>query len=172
MLKSIIESLFFIVDRPLSLDEIARFTREKRETVASIIREMISEYNLKDGGIKIIENGNNVQMVTNPRHYEWIKRFSQEEFSGEITPASLETLAIIAYRGPVLREEIEQIRGVNCAIILRHLMIKGLIEERKENERIFYHLSLDFIRQLGIQQLSELPNYEYLHNLPLSDLNN
>jgi len=51
-------------------------------------------------------------------------------------------------------------------------MIKGLIEERKENERIFYHLSLDFIRQLGIQQLSELPNYEYLHNLPLSDLNN
>lgn len=168
MLKSIIESLLFIVDRPLSLKELADFTKEDIETVKSCVDELINEYNLRDGGIKIIGNDVQVQMVVNPKNYEWVKKFSREEFSGELTPASLETLSIIAYRGPISRDELEQIRGVNCAIILRHLMIKGLIiEESGLDNKPLYRLSLDFIRQLGINKLSELPDYERLHNLPL-----
>ncbi len=138
-----------------------------REEVKSAIQALIDEYNLKNGGITIIENGDQVQMVTSPENYEWVKKFSQEEFSDELTPASLETLSIIAYRGPISREEIEKIRGVNCAIILRHLMIKGLIEEEKKEDNILYRLSLNFIRHLGIRDLSELPDYERLHNLSI-----
>lgn len=168
MLKSIVESLLFIVDRPLSLKELAHFTKGDIEAVKSSVNELINEYNLRDGGIKIIENGSQVQMVANSKNYEWIKKFSQEELSGELTPASLETLSVIAYRGPISRDELEQIRGVNCAIIIRHLIIRGMIvEESGPDNKPLYRLSLDFIRQLGVNKLSELPDYERLHNLPL-----
>jgi segregation and condensation protein B len=170
MLKSIIESLLFIIDRPLSLKELARFTKSDIEAVRSSVDELINEYNSRNGGIIIIKSGDEIQMVTNPKNYEWVKNFSHEEFSGELTPASLETLSVIAYRGPISREEIEQIRGVNCAVILRHLMIRGMIfEEMGENKKPLYRLSLDFIRQLGINDLSELPDYQRLHNLSLSN---
>jgi len=169
MLKSIIESLLFIADRPLSFKELARFTKEEIEKVQLAVRELIDEYNSRDGGIKILENGDKVQAVTNPKNYEWVKNFSQEEFSGELTPASTETLSVIAYRGPISRDDLEQIRGVNCAIILRNLMIRGLIEEEKRGEKSFYRLSLDFIRRLGINHVSELPDYDRLHNLSISN---
>lgn len=170
MIKAIIESLLFIVDRPLSFKEIARFTKGEMTEVKSAVGELVNEYNAREGGIKIIENGEEVQMVTSSKNYGWIKRFVQEEFSGELTPASLETLSIIAYRGPILREEIEQIRGVNCVVILRHLMIKGLVEEGKEGEKIFYRLSLDFIKQLGVDNVFHLPEYDRLHNISLNNL--
>ena len=82
----------------------------------------------------------------------------------------METLSIIAYRGPIKRDELEQIRGVNCSIILRHLLIKGLIVEENKDKEI-YNVSLDFIRHLGVKDLNELPDYERLNQgIPLSSL--
>ena len=180
MTKSIIESLLYISGRPLSLKELAKLTNQKVSDIEAAVKELVDEHNLKDGGVKIIQNGSQVGMVTSPKNAEIIQDFLKEELSGELTSASLETLSIIIYRQPVTREELEQIRGVNCAIILRNLMIRGLIEEEKpsfakategEEEgdgKILYRVSLDFIRHLGISDVKELPDYEKLHSIELS----
>lgn len=169
-LKSVIESLLFIVNRPLNKKELAKITEQKLENIEQVLNELVEEYNSKDRGIKIIQNGQDFQMVTNPENSPIIQKFLKQEINQELTPASLETLSIIAYRGPIKRDELEQIRGVNCSIILRNLLIKGLIiEEDKENQ--VYNASLDFIRHLGINDLKELPDYEKLNrNIPLSSL--
>ncbi len=90
----------------------------------------------------------------------------KKEASGPLTRPSLETLAVIAYRGPVTKPEIEQIRGVNCAIILRNLLIRGLIEEREDTTRLqnVYTVSVDFLRELGLHNLDELPKYPDFHD--------
>jgi segregation and condensation protein B len=94
-----------------------------------------------------------------------VRGFVKEDVSGELTRPSLETLTIIAYRGPVTKPEIEQIRGVNCSLILRNLLMRGLVEEREEASRLqpMYTVSSDFLRHLGLSSLSELPSYGEFH---------
>jgi segregation and condensation protein B len=162
-LKSIIESLLFIAPRPLSAKEISKFLNQEQETITIHLKELFEDYkNRPQGGIKIIQNGADWQMVTNPEYSQFIKSFLKQEVNQELTPASLETLSIIAYRGPIKREELEQIRGVNCSIILRNLLIKGLIIEEDQEKQI-YNISLDFIKHLGINDLEDLPGYEQLN---------
>jgi len=167
-LKSLIESLLFIANRPLSKKELARRTEQKINKVEKVLKELVEES--KERGIKILENGQEWQMVTDPANSSVIQKFLKQEVNQELTPASLETLSIIAYRGPIKRDELEQIRGVNCSVILRNLLIKGLIlEENKDNET--YNVSLDFIRHLGITDLNELPDYQKLNqDISLSSL--
>ena len=88
------------------------------------------------------------------------------ETTGELTRAALETLTIVVYRGPIGRAELEQIRGVNCAIILRNLLIRGLVtsEARKEKLETVYQVSLDFLKFLGLRTPQELPDYEKLNS--------
>jgi len=179
MLKSTIESLIFISNRPLTKKEISVITEAKIEEVGQALEELVKEYNEKNGGIKIIQDGKEFQMVTNPDNTTIIQKFLKEEVTRELTPASLETLAIVAYRGPISRGELEQIRGVNCAIILRNLLIRGLVIESdadkdlssKDPLKCSYNISLDFIRHLGITDIKDLPNYEKLNSqIPLQTL--
>jgi len=167
-MKSAIESLLYISTRPLSFKELAKLTNQKVNEVEATVKELVDEYNLKDGGIKIIQNGHEVQMTTNPRHTELIQGFLGEEVSGELTPASIETLSIIAYRQPISREDLEQIRGVNCAIILRNLLIRGLAEEEKSGGQALYRLSVDFIKHLGVTDVKELPDFEKLSSINIA----
>ena len=85
--------------------------------------------------------------------------------AGELTRPSIETLTIIAYRGPITKPEIEQIRGVNCSLILRNLLMRGLVEESESVERLqpVYAISADFLRHLGLHAISDLPDYATLH---------
>ena len=127
MLKGVIESLLFITNRPLTKKELANLVEEKVEDVEKALEELVAEYAKNDKGIKMVQNGKEFQMVTDPANSKVVQKFLEAEVNKELTPASLETLSIIAYRAPISREELEQIRGINCAIILRHLLIKGLI---------------------------------------------
>ena len=92
--------------------------------------------------------------------------YAKEEVSGELTKPSLETLTIVAYRGPVTKAELEQIRGVNCSLILRNLLIRGLIEGSfdKVKATTVYDVTHDFVRFLGLAEVEELPDYAKLHN--------
>ena len=169
-LKPVIESLLFIANRPLNKKELSRITGQKADKVQQALEQLSQEYKQGERGIKIIQNGQEWQMVTDPTNSSIIQKFLKQEINQELTPASLETLSIIAYRGPIKREELEQIRGVNCSIILRNLLIKGLIIEESKDKEI-YNVSLDFIRHLGINDLNELPDYEQLNErVPLSSL--
>jgi segregation and condensation protein B len=86
----------------------------------------------------------------------------KDETTGELTRPQLETLTVIAYRGPVSKAELEQIRGVNCTMILRNLMMRGLINEQTENGVAQYAVAMEFMSFLGAASAAELPDYEML----------
>jgi segregation and condensation protein B len=104
-------------------------------------------------------------MVTSPETSEFIKKYIKDETTGDLSRPSLETLTIIAYRGPISKTDLDRIRGVNCALILRNLLVRGLIESKddKDSEEVFYNASLEFLKFLGVNRVDELPDYEKLH---------
>ncbi len=167
MLKKKIESLLFVSDRPLAIKELAKILQVKNSEVDAAIKELVDEYNLKNGGTMILYNDQRAQMATASDSREVVESFLKEELHGDLSPASLEALSIIAYRSPISREEIEQIRGVNCAIILRNLSIKGLVETENISNKIHYRLAVEMMKYLGFTKLNELPNYEELHKLEI-----
>jgi segregation and condensation protein B len=115
-----------------------------------------------------LEQEGKLQLATNPAAAEAVRLFAKEEVGGELTRPSLETLTIIAYRGPMTKPEIEQLRGINCTLILRNLLLRGLIEERDDLSKLqpVYSVSLDFLRHLGVKKVSELPDFVRFHNDP------
>ncbi len=165
-LKSKIESLLFISTRPLSLKQIMEFTGGKKDETKKEIANLMAEYNQSDKGVNMQKIGLRYQMVSNSKNSEMISRFLKEEMTGELTPASLETLTVIAYRGPITKAELEMIRGVNCSVILRNLLIRGLIEEKEDKKNMVttYRISFDFMKHLGITELNQLPDYEKLNS--------
>ncbi|MFH1838052.1 MAG: SMC-Scp complex subunit ScpB [Candidatus Kuenenbacteria bacterium] len=164
-LKSTIESLLFISNKHLSIKKLSEIIKTKENEIEKEIQELIKEYNDDPNkGIQIIKNGSQYQMTTNSQNAEIIQDFLKEEIIGELSRPSLETLTIITYRGPITKPELEQIRGINCSLILRNLMIKGLIEAREDKKlsQTFYTVTFDFLRYLGINDIKELPDYDKL----------
>lgn len=165
-LKSLLESLLFISSRPLTLKELSNFSKKDIDEVEKVIINLMTEYSEGNRGIRIIESNKKYQMASAPDNAKLIQKFLQTEVSGELTPASLETLTIITYRSPIRKSELEKIRGINCSLILRNLLIKGLIEEKDSGDEDDkeYSPSLEFIKFLGINSLKDLPDYEKFHN--------
>ena len=165
-LKSKIESLLFISNQPFTVKKLIDLTKSDKEKINAAIKELMADYNQADKGIQIQRIGDKIQMVSSVDNTRLVKDFIKEETTGELSRAALETLTIVAYRGPITRAELEQIRGVNCAIILRNLLIRGLVEnkEDKKNMQTVYNITLDFLKFLGINEQSELPDYEKLNS--------
>jgi len=159
-----IESLLFVASRPLSLKKIAERVGGDKDEVKKNLGELADEYKKAKRGTQIMEIDGEYQMSTSPDSSKMVREFLKDEMTGELTRPALETLTIIAYRGPITKPELEQIRGVNCSLILRNLMIKGLVEIRTEtkNGEILYNITFDFMRHLGITRVSELPDYDKL----------
>ena len=178
-IKSKIESLLFIASKPLSLNKIAELIKEDKDKTKKVVDELIEEYKERKGGIVVVKNLMSYQMMTSPENSQIIKDFSKSEFSGELTQPALETLTIIAYRGPITRPELEQIRGVNCGLIIKNLIIRGLIDADKGknvkkiyegidkifiDDELYYNITIDFLKYLGISAISELPDYKNLNS--------
>lgn len=164
-LKSQIESLLFIAAKPMSHKQIAELTGADAEAIKTAGDELAAGYHGAGGGIEIIRDGLKLQMVSAPENAVIIQKFLQDETSGDLSRPSLEALTIIAYRGPITKLDLDRIRGVNCALILRNLLLRGLIEAKhdKEKKETAYSVSFDFIRFLGVNDLGELPDFERLH---------
>jgi segregation and condensation protein B len=160
-----IESILFVASKPLKIEQIARIVEKSDSKVQEVIETLMSKYNHDSSGIHILYTDSMYQMATNPNNAPVVECFIKDEIVGELTRAQLETLTVVAYRGPITRPELEQIRGVNCAIIIRNLMIRGLIVEQKQTEKIVpeYNISLEALRHLGIESVTELPKYDELH---------
>lgn len=164
-ITSQIESILFVASKPLSVKQIAKAISAKEADVVDALETLKMKYNQDGSGIKILSSDEVVQMSTAPENSEWVDLFIKDEVSGELTKAQLETLTVIAYRGPVTRPELEQIRGVNCALIIRNLLVRGLIEEKEEVNKILplYFVSVEALRHLGINSVEDLPDYETIH---------
>lgn len=165
-IKSLLESLLFISGKPMSVSRLAGILKVDKKEINEQAEALMQEYNSEEKGTHIIKAGQSYQMVTSPKNSPIIKEFIKSEQTGELTKPSLETLTIIAYRGPITKAELEQIRGVNCSLILRNLMIKGLIEaeENKEKMVTVYNITHDFLRFLGLSRVEELPDFEKLNS--------
>lgn len=169
MLKTKIEALMFSATKAMTARALANFINRageavKTEEVAQAISELKNEYNSRPRGVRIVQAGEEYQMVTAPESADLVKKFLKEDITGELTPASLEALTVIAYRGPISKLELEQIRGVNCSLILRNLLIRGLIQANEKKAQNFYEITTDFLKYLGINSADELPDYQRLHN--------
>lgn len=164
-LKSKIESLLFISAKPMTVRQLSGLMKKEEKEVKKAGDELVESYKDSKSGIQIIKNGSKFQMVSSPENTKLVQEFIQDETTGDLSRPSLETLTIIAYRGPISKIDLDRIRGVNCSLILRNLLIRGLIEAKtdKTKEQTYYNVTLDFIRFLGIHELEELPDYEKLH---------
>lgn len=164
-LKSIIESILFSFGEPISIETLAKTLGKDKDLVENIIEELEKDYKEKSRGLQIIKKGKQIQLVSAPENSNYVEKLIKDELQEDLTPASLETLAVIAYKGPITRAEIEEIRGVNSSFILRNLLIRGLIarKEHPEDARAYiYEISFDFLRKLGLGSIKELPDYEKL----------
>jgi len=164
-LLSQLESLLFVASKALSVKELASLTQVPEEEVKKTLEELAAYYQDQGRGVILIKHNLQYQLTSSPDNSELVGRFLKDESSGELSQASLEALTIIAYRGPISKLELERIRGVNCSMIIRNLLLRGLIEEKmdKHKNESFYLVTLDFIKFLGITEITELPDYEKLH---------
>ncbi len=163
--KSIIESLLFISAKPMAVKQLSDLIGKKDKEIKQAGDELVLEYKDNKRGIQIIKNGLKYQMVSSSENTKVVQEFIKDETTGELSRPSLEALTIIAYRQPISKIDLDRIRGVNCALIIRNLLIRGLIEakfDKKKNET-YYLATFDFLRFLGINDISELPDYERLH---------
>lgn len=163
-IKSRIESLLFVAARPVSVSELARTLQKDKEEVKKGAEELVEDYKESSRGVRVIKNDSQFQMVTSPENSEVVRGFMKDETGGELTQPSLETLTIIAYRGPVSKLDLNRIRGVNCSLILRNLLLRGLVtyHQDKNKEETYYAVTMDFLRFLGVNDIKELPDYEKL----------
>ena len=164
-LKSKIESLLFISAKPMTIGQLADLCKVKKSEVEKAGNELVEDYKENKRGVQIIKNGSKLQMVSAPENSAVVQEFIKDETTGELSRPSLETLTIIAYRGPISKLDLDRIRGVNCALILRNLLIRGLVDAKfdKTKNDTYYTVTLDFVRFLGINDITDLPDFERLH---------
>lgn len=160
-LQSQIESILFVASKPLKISTLAKALSKKKGEVEDVVEQLIQKYS-GSSGIYILQVEGSIQMSTNPQNAEAIEGFVKDEIAGELTKAQLETLTVIAYKQPITRPELETIRGVNCSLIIRNLLIRGLIDESDDPDKLtpVYKLSFEAMRHLGVSSVEDLPDYE------------
>jgi segregation and condensation protein B len=163
-LKEILETLLFITDRPLPLSEIAKVSGAAPEEAERILRALQREFEEGRRPVQILEVAEGFQMATRAPFAGYVRKLFADKLSFRLSQASLETLSIIAYRQPITRAEIEEIRGVEVIAALETLLEKRLIKVvgRKEvvGRPLLYGTTLEFLRHFGLKSLEELPSLE------------
>ena len=166
-LQQQIESLLFIAGKPLSYKKINDIIGKnvKLTEIKQVVDDLILMYKTQNRGMQIAITDDKAQMVTHKDTVAITQKFSKEEMQGELSKPSVETLTIIAYRGPVSKLDLERIRGINCSLILRNLMLRGLVSEKKDVKKheTYYSITLEFLKHLGINSVKDLPDYAKLH---------
>lgn len=161
-LPSLVESLLFVASEPVSVDQLASALEVGPAEVETALRLLAEDWDQR--GVRLQKRGRRVQMVTAPEASEAVRKFLGLELSGRLSPAAMETLAIIAYRQPMTRAEVEAIRGVNSDSTMRTLLNRGLIEELGRLDQpgrpILFGTTFDFLQQFGLTTLDQLPPLE------------
>jgi segregation and condensation protein B len=158
--KKILEAVLFVSSSSIPLAEIAKIVDLPTSELSSLIKEMNEEY-AEAHGIRIMVHNNRAQLTTSPELSEKIEEFLGLEITTTLSRAALESLAIISYKQPITRPQIDEIRGVNSDGVVRTLLSKGLIEELGRAETmgkpILYGTTEDFLHYFGLESIAELP---------------
>jgi segregation and condensation protein B len=157
-LKSIIESILFVAERPVSVKKLAEISSAFVSQIQEALVFLIQAY--KDKGINIVRKGNYVHFSTASKNTKYIAKYLNENIQKKLSKEALETLAIIFYRQPITRTEIEKIRNVDSESVLQNLQIRGLVAavERKkiQGEPIVYGTTMEFVQYFGVENLKNL----------------
>lgn len=166
---AVIEALIFVSDEPLSVKTIADVLKEDKTVVSETVAALAEEFNGRNSGLQLREVAGGWQFATRPQYHEHVRKFLKTRPSAKLSIASLETLAVIAYRQPVTVPEILEIRGVQSPSAIKTLLDKKLIVAKGRKETVgrpmMYGTSKEFLLQFGLKDLSELPGVEDFHDL-------
>jgi segregation and condensation protein B len=178
-LKPILEALIFAADEPISVNQLEEILNEgqvagqARTVSANEIRQFITELNAEYGiarrAYRILQVGGGYQFATRPEFAEWVGRLYKERGKRKLSHSALETLAIIAYRQPVTKPEIEAIRGVNADYVLHTLLERRLVtitgRAQTVGRPLLYGTTNEFLKHFGINDLTDLPKPRELEEL-------
>jgi segregation and condensation protein B len=167
--SAIIEALLYVYDEPLSAKTIADVLKEDEATISSAIESLAGEFNGRESGLQLREVAGGWQFATRPEYHDHVRAFLKSRPSAKLSLASLETLAVIAYKQPITVPEILDIRGVQSPSSIKTLLDKKLIVAKGRKEAIgrpmMYGTSKEFLIQFGLKDLSELPSIEDFQDL-------
>ena len=160
-LKGRIEAILFVAGEAVSIRDLSKALQADEKELKAVLKKIGSEYDYEQRGFMLKRFGEKVQLATRPLYSEDVLRLLQPVQQQSLSQAAMETLAVVAYKQPVTRAEVEQIRGVKCDYSLQSLMMKGLIQEagRKDTigRPILYATTDMFLSHFGIQGLEDLP---------------
>ncbi len=169
-LKSAIEALLFISGSPLTVDRLKGvFEDAAKEQIEAQLTILKQEYEARNAGILLAEVAGGYQLATCPEHAGWIRKFKSVKMSTKLSRPALETLAIIAYKQPITRMEVEAIRGVNVGGIMRNLMERRLVKivGKKDvpGKPMMYGTTTEFLQYFGLKDLSAMPTLKEFQEL-------
>lgn len=168
-LVSVVEALIFVADEPITSKLIAEVLGEDRQAIDAAVEQLREEYENRESGLQIREIAGGWQIATRTEYHEEVRRFLKTRPSAKLSLASLETLAVIAYKQPVTVPEILEIRGVQSASAIKTLLDKRLIVAKGRKETVGrpmqYGTSKEFLMQFGLKDLTELPSIEDFEDL-------
>lgn len=156
-----LEAILFFKGEALEIKEVEKLLGLDEAGTQAVLSKLSSDLSVR--GVRVVSNGTSVQLATAPELGEFFDGLRKEELTRELTKAAAETLAIVLYQGPVSRSEIDYVRGVNSAFILRNLQVRGLVEKitrAGEERRFLYQPSVELCAHLGITGLSDLPEFD------------
>lgn len=163
-IKSAIESMLFVSGEPLALRELSNNLGLKEKNVEEILNEMSNEYEDKNRGIRLISINGGYQLVTKSENSDFVQKLLKKNKKHSLSQASIESLAIIAYKQPITRIDIDEIRGVKSESAITRLIERGLIKDIGRLEvpgrPILYGTTDEFLRQFGLQTIKELPSLD------------
>ena len=168
-LVAVVEALIFVSDEPITAKLLAEVLDEDKESIQAAVEALNAEYNARDSGLQLREIAGGWQIATRTELHDDVRRFLKTRPSAKLSLASLETLAVIAYKQPVTVPEILEIRGVQSASAIKTLLEKRLIVTKGHKETVGrpmqYGTSKEFLIQFGLKDLSELPSIEDFEDL-------
>ena len=169
-LKSGIEAILFVAGYPLPVDRLKGiFEDATAEQIEEQLHALRQEYETRGSGIMLVEVAGGYQLVTRPENGAWIRKFRSVKVSSRLSRPALETLAIIAYKQPITRTEVELVRGVNIGGIVRNLMERRLVKivGKKDvpGKPMLYGTTPDFLQYFGLKDLSALPTLKEFQEL-------
>lgn len=169
-LKMAIESLLFVSGNPLSVDRLKGIFEEvAQEQIEVQLKALRQEYDERNAGITLAEVAGGYQFATRPENAVWIRKFKAVKVSSKLSRPALETLAIVAYKQPITRTEVETLRGVNIGGIMRNLMERRLVKivGKKDvpGKPMMYGTTTEFLQYFGLKDLSALPTLKEFQEL-------
>ena len=158
-IKNVLESLLLVARKPLSLEELEQATTVPQNLLASCLEELIQEFQAR--GIRVIKIAGGYQLGTNPDNVEFVQKLLHPKVETKLSTQALETLAVIAYKQPVTRAEIERLRGVTSDWVIDTLLAKKLVRELGRSEAVgrpyLYGTTDEFLKHFGLKDRASLP---------------